>query len=227
MTQKPPTHWTLRYLDGNFTIAQSPSVLNANLQLHSRLVRLYNFELHQAIAGHTIWPPDEAAQPLYQQFQIYFQKLGALLDPPIDTDLLEPVSRHLFFVCTEPFQEEDRLIPGLSGLSQLLGYFHSSESQLPPAEPKHTTGDAELDVLVSALLIYKDQAFQLAQLLSLNELTQVCIQGNDRMKTSEEEQIANTPPPEEPYVEDERFIEEREAIVENLEGLGIQIPRGF
>lgn len=205
-------------------------MLDANGNLHHRMVRLYHTELQKALVGEAVWSPEEVASSLYARFKIYFQKLGALLNPPIETDALEPVDRHLFFVCTAPFQlpGSESWVPGLSGLEQLMGYSYGAtkDAVATPVEPTATTGDSDLDLLADTLLIFKRNALPLAQMLSLDELARTCRQANERMKAQQTEpEAANAPA--EPWVENLQFLEERDRLAEEMRGMGVELPDGF
>lgn len=215
--------WTLRHLDGDFSIVTAPPVLDRNFQLHSKLIRLYHIELQSSLAGINVWPPEDVADLIYSKLPRHFQKLGALFDPPIETDCLDPISRHQFFVCTDPvtIPGYDKPVPGLSGLEQIMGFTHAD----PNAEPvklEYSTGDPELDILVDSLLIFKDRGLKLAQMLSLEDLCKVCKQGNDRMRVDNSEGPSEKP--EEPWKENEKFVERKDRISQSLNDLGVWMP---
>lgn len=215
---------TLRFADGNYVIVLPPPLLDCNHQFHSRLVRLHHLELHQAVAGQIVWPPEEVATTIYNAHSRYFQKVGALLTTAVDTDLLEPISRHLFFVCTDPLTHPElkTIVPGLSQLEQLMGYGYSSGE--PQPEPIHTTGNPELDVLVDSLLIFKQRALPLAQMLSLQDLSKACKQANDRMKASTDQADNPAPTVESPWEEPERYKSNKESIDAQIKAWNIWKP---
>lgn len=216
--------WTLKYLDGDFTIVTPPPVLDANFQMHSKLVYLYLQELRSAIGAVVVWPAENVAQPIYSAYALHFRKLGAILNPPIDTDLLDPISRHHFFVCTEPVAVDwhDKPLPGLSGLEQLMGFAHS-DPNVERTQSATTTGDAELDVLVDTLLIFKGRGYQIAQMLGVEDLCKACKQANDRMRVASED--AESTVPDEPWEENKDYLKQKDEINSQLQKLGIQMPR--
>lgn len=216
-------HWVLKHIDGNFQIVLPPSVLDSNYQFHSRYIRIHHEVLRTAIAGREVWPPERVAAELYSSFKVYFQKLGGLFDPVINTDILDPIDRHLFFICTEPIElpQYQNLVPGLSGLEQLMGYKYADPSAPPSPEPEYTTGNSELDILVDTLLIFKRNGYKLAQMMGLNDLSKCCVQANNRMRIKEDD---SEPEEAQSWKEDPEFTDRRSEIEDALRASGIESP---
>lgn len=221
-----PTFWRLNYTDGDFVLIESPSLLNCDR------TRSYHLELHKALEGLSVWPPEESDEQIYPKFKLYYQKLGEMLTPPIDCDRLLPESRHKFFVCTDPVEHEGRMLPGLSGLEQIMGYSYSTERGEPPDK---TTGDVTLDILTSVVLTFKGgSGIALAKRYSREDLVKMVNYAGQLLKAStdseddskDSKEIYKAPAaaiePDDPIL-----VQNREEILVKLRSLGIHPPDGF
>jgi hypothetical protein len=107
---------------------------------------------------------------LFPRYQIYYEKLAALLFPSdLTASQLTIASRHSFFV-TEGIDKDNRI--QLSGLQKLLGFQVSEESDPPESSSvtQITTGEPYLDILGSLILLELKNIPWLLANYSLNDL---------------------------------------------------------
>lgn len=223
-----PNFWRVNFLDGDFALIESPSLFDCDR------IRAYHLALHQALTGLNVFPAVEADAVLYPQFKLYYQKLGNIMNPVVDCDRLAPESRHEFFVCSEPIEHDGRLLPGLSGLEQLMGFSYSTESSEPPDK---TTGDITLDILTSVALTFKGGAgIALAKRYSREELVKICNYAGQLLKASTEEDdtkdknksLTNRVIPHAAVeADDPILVQNREEILAQLRSLNVSPPPGF
>lgn len=214
-------HYRLDYADDDFVIVFPLPIKE------SRKVAAYHQALRSAIAGRHVWP-EESDSILFPAFKRYYQKIAGFFD--IDTDRLTPISRHHFFIATEPIEYKNQKIPGLSYLEKLLGYDYPSEtpSEQPTQEKIITTGDLNLDVITDAILIFKIGGLE--NYYSLNELVKICKQANERLKQAEELARGEAKGGDENLeteVQDEDFVKEKARLYNWLTNLGVSVPVEF
>lgn len=225
--------WRIDYLDGDFEFVALPPVWIEHKGaevLSQDMLNAYLQELRNAIAGRNIWPI-ESAGDLFSEFGLYFRKLSELFRPQLDPGRMTPESRHEFFICTEPFpglHDPEQLLPGLSGLEQLLGYSYQVASDKPKARPRlEGTGTPDLDVLTSALLMFKEAALPLAHKVSTTALAKMIGFANDQIAlASEKDGDKPKAPPEareEPKADDVVAVNADE-IAATLAEQGIMMP---
>lgn len=212
----------------------------------SPLIREYHLQLLQSLHPKSedekieIWPPERVAEEIYENLRPCFWKVTALLEQDfyqrwgveqkIDCDRLDPVGRHLFFVCTTPFEHPSRgFVPGLSGLEQLMGYVYldapSDDGQVQDHKSSTpTTGSLELDALVDTLLIFKGRGHQLARFLSRDECIKACIQASARMQPDQQNQEVEET---EPWKDHPDFLERKSEILAALQEIGVNPPADF
>lgn len=224
---QPLAYWRLDFTDRDFKLifpCQIP------LTRHG-IVRAYHLELLKAVQNLTVWPPpddfDEDSWDLYPDFSLYYQKVMSLVDTSINCDRLLPSSRHLFLVCTEPLPYGEQMIPGLSGLEQLMGFTLPKHGEKP--QPKDdsipTTGDSVLDVKVDTFLVFKNRATRLIEEHSLDELCRMAKQAGDRMaqakgEDSDEKQVKEAE-------DDEWFTSKKAMFLNRLKAMKIDVPSNF
>lgn len=222
-----PNFWRIDYSDGDFTLMESPSLFACDR------LRAYHLELHKALEGLSVWPP-EVDEVIYPQFKQYYQKVGDLLLPRVECDRLLPTSRHAFFVCTDPIKhpKTEQSLPGLSGLEQIMGYsYHQDSGGEEGDKSLKGTGDPTLDILTSAVLIFKAGGIALAKRYSREDLVKMCVYANELQKLPDDKdkqkkeiakkfEYVN----EVVEVDDPIFAENKVKIVEGLLRLGIPLP---
>lgn len=221
-------YWRLNFIDGDFTL-----VFPITLAKHP-IVRGYHLELLKAAQGLTVWPPppddpDEESWDLYPNFPRHYQKLMALIDSGVDCDRVLPSSRHLFFICTEPIQQvEGKLIPGLSGLEQLMGFSLPKPGDEAPKkdESSPTTGNVVLDVKTDIYLVFKSRAPRLIEEHSLDELCRIAKQAGDRMQQAKEGEDDSEQEIKEAE-DDDWFKGKKAAILNRLKSFKIAVPSNF
>lgn len=225
---QPLNYWRLDFTDRDFKLIFPNQI---PLTRHSS-IRAYHLELLKAVQGLTVWPappddPDEDSWDLYPDFSLYYQKVIQLVDSSVNCSKLLPSSRHLFFICTEPMQYGEQLIPGLSGLEQLMGFSlpKFGEKPQPRDESVPTTGDSVLDVKVDIFLVFKNRATRLIEEHSLDELCRMAKQAGDRMaqakgEDSEEKQIKEAE-------DDEWFTSKKAMFLNRLKAMRISVPSNF
>ncbi|MCC5616535.1 hypothetical protein LC605_15935 [Nostoc sp. CHAB 5836] len=115
--------WTrLNFIDNDFHLLFKSDIP----AIKHQKIRTYHLELLQELSGMPVWPPDEVAEVLYNNFPIHYQKVVQLLGVKCDAvrgasgrvgglcQRLTHESRHLLLVCTAPVGEGESLRPGLS-----------------------------------------------------------------------------------------------------------------
>lgn len=231
-------HWRLEYTDRTFDIVTAPPLLSKD-GFRSRLIRLYHQELLKAISDHVAqWQQveiqeDELAIALYTKFGEYYEKIGGLFEPKIDVLRLSVRSRHEFFVASyNPVEhpETKQVFRGLSGVEYLLGMsypFQHQDASSDPVDIPGDTGDAELNILTDATLIFKGRSLALAKMLSAEELALACRRANELMKPPEDREGSAAPIKETPVEDDPVFLANKEAIAEKLKEMAIVLPSGF
>lgn len=218
----------MNFLDGDFVLIESPSLLDCDR------IRAYHLALHQTLTGLNVFPALEADAVLYPQFKLYYQKLGNMMNPVVDCDRLTPESRHEFFVCTEPVEHGEQRLPGLSGLEQLMGFSYNTEAG---EEPDKTTGDINLDILTSVVLSFKGgSGIALAKRYSRESLVKMCNYAGQLLKSSTEEDDAKDKNKSltsrvifkaEVEADDPILVQNREEILAQLRSLNVNPPLGF
>lgn len=215
-------NFRLDYEDGDFVL-----VFPLPIQ-ESRRVDAYNSEFRKAIEQYHIYP-ERFDEVLYPKFRIYYQKIAGFFN--INSDKLTRISRHHFFVATEPIEYNNNLIPGLSYLQQLLGYNYPSptlETKDIEGQTLITTGDPNLDIVADALLIFKVAGLE--NYYSLNELSKLCKQANDRLKQAEDSARGENKSGDENLASeiiDEDFAKHKARLYNWLINLGVDVPQGF
>lgn len=209
--------YRLDFLDGDFLIVFEPVMQRA------RELTAYHQEFLkriQQVNGYWLVNGDPV---FFQHYRIYYEKIAARCNPVFDPSLLTPTSRHKFFVATDPVKHpeaKDSLVPGVSGLEQLLGYTYHVQK---PTKPRITSGDNEIDILaLLALLPTSPHLPWLAQNYSVSDLSKLVKQVSD--KSREEEVLKEL---EDEWLQ-ERFDQELAGSVEEqLKAMGIAVPDGF
>lgn len=231
MLANPPiAYWRLDFIDQDFKLifpCQIPLVRHA-------IIRAYHIELLKKCEGLTVWPPppdepeEEESWDLYGEFALYYRKIVGFIDPLIDCDRLLPSSRHLFFICTEPLVTENAVIPGLSGLEQLMGFNlpEPGKEQPKPKDDSPTTGDTVLDVKVDIYLIFKGRAARLIEEHSLDELCRMAKQAGDRMQQAKEGEESEEKQVKEAE-DDEWFTSKKAMFLNRLKSQKIAVPGNF
>ncbi|MBN3946434.1 MAG: hypothetical protein HWQ38_08050 [Nostoc sp. NMS7] len=189
-------------------------------------IRSYHLELLQELSGMPVWPPDEVALVLYNNFPLHYQKVAELLG--VKCDRLTDESRHLLLVCTAPVGEDESVRPGLSHVEQLMGYsLEKTPVVVDDGRVAPTTGDYVLDVKTDLYLIFKRHAPKLWEVHSLEECALLCKQANERMKDPDDADDGKGWGKKAEVVDDEMFLERKEEIVFALGAIGVTPPDGF
>lgn len=214
-------HFRLDHLDGDFTIA-FPLPIKA-----SRKLTAYYQELRTAIVGLYTWP-EKVDELMFPAFKLYYQKIAQFFD--VNPEQLTQESRHHFFIATEPIEYNGQMIQGLSYLEKLLGYDYPPEnkSEQPSQDVVITTGDHNLDIIADAILIFKVGGLE--NCYSLDELSKLCKQANERLKQAEDLARGETKGGDENLEtepEDEDFIKDRSRLYNWLSNLEVIVPTEF
>ena len=216
--------WTrLNFTDNDFQLLFKSDIP----AIKHQKIRSYHLELLQELSGMPVWPPDEAAQVLYETFPLHYQKLTELLE--LECDRLTDESRHLLLVCTAPVGEGESIRPGLSQIEQLMGYSLEKSSVVVVDDGSFvpTTGNYVLDVKTDLYLIFKRHAPKLWEIHSLEECALLCKQANERMKDPDEADDGKGWGKKVDVVDDEIFLEKKEEIVLRLSAIGVIPPEEF
>lgn len=178
----------LNYKDsGNFVL-----ILPSHISLNKhKKIRSYHLELLSRLVNFPVWSPEEVAFLLYDNFEIYYQKIFDVLDCGAKASEIDTIDLHLFLICTEPKGNR----PGLSFLEQMMGYRveeePSNEDNPSTTDSNdteiHSTGDSFLDVKVDSLLVFKNNAHLLWDCHSLEECAKMTIQASHRMRDNSED----------------------------------------
>ena len=209
-------------------------------------IRLAIEDLKAHITGYAIYPPEDRNSDgdridnfLFFKASRFFIAISRLLRPFKGQDeeailqeleSLDTVERHRFFICTEPVESwlsPGVLIPGLSGLEQLLGYSYpsgasrSESAYIPSSDP-----DAYL--LAALLLNFRNVGLELADRFPASFLQDI-LQDASYLSTPESERKIGSdnmeqyiPPPSNP-----EFDQKKDEIAEKMKKAGITIPEGF
>lgn len=207
----------LDLLDGDFLLVFEPTLKQAAelTAYHQEFLRRI-----QQVNGYWLVDGDSV---FFAHYRIYYDKIAARCNPAFDPALLTPSSRHRFFVATNPVEHPEmkgQLLPGVSGLEQLLGYTYHVQK---PTKPRVTSGDNEIDVLaLLALLPTSPHLPWLAENYSITDLGKLCKQVSD--KSREDEVLKEL---EDEWLQ-ERFDQElAPSVAKQLEDMGIILPEGF
>lgn len=133
---------------------------------------------------------------LFEKFAPYYRLLGKLLG--INVDTLTPQSRHAFFVCTDPIEFKEQLIPGLSGLDLLLGReLSESEPKEEDVEGESAMGREELEAAL--LLSFKRHAIWIFRNRSYRQACKIARHAQEMFAEAREaaknDKQPNSPPP--------------------------------
>ena len=207
----------LDFQDGDFLLVFEPPLAQMRelAAYHQELLK----RIHQLNA---YWLP-ECDPVFFPHFQVYYEKIAARCSPPFDPSRLTSYSRHRFFVATDPVEHPEmkgQLLPGVSGLEQLLGYTYHVQK---PSKPRVTSGDNEIDtVAMLALLPTSTQLPWLVDRYSITDLGKLCKQVSD--KSREEEVLKEL---EDQWLQEQFDQELAGTVEEQLKAMGIVVPDGF
>jgi len=194
----------------------------------------------KTLEGSKIYPPDliideelgmRVDEALYTHYKYYYLHLADLMEITVPLDDMEPVSRHEFFICTEPIQDwrnPEQMLAGISKLEGLLGYSYpkSNVSEKPPFIP---SGDYESYVGAAVCLTFKNAAPYLLQRYDMIFLSSMLKDAGYLSDPDKKEggsyQQASAPPP--PAVKDASFENKKEEISDKLKASGIRLPERF
>jgi len=218
-------HHTLRYINGDWDIVFAPTIAESR-----RIVALMR-AFKDVIASERLWWMPEVDEILFEKYRAYYDKVGAVLD--IDPSLLEPESRHEFFVTSKLLKYEGQPLPELSALEILVGFrpFERAIAEGLGDEPEEspiTTGDPFLDVTAQALYLFKVEGLE--RHYGLDDLAKMCKQINDLLKRAEDEAKQEAEAGDENLESEEidgDFARDRARIVRRLTELGVEIPLGL
>lgn len=161
------------YQNGDFDFIQEPPMSRI------RYILPVQEELQFLLNGQHVWPPDlfdegdnrTICDRLYELYWRHFEKLGKLMDPPIDIHQLTPLSRHEFFICTAPIRDPEKedviFAAGLSQLRKLLGHRIQMPNETVATEveeDKFTTGSIVADITSAVLLNFEGKGMELLEL---------------------------------------------------------------
>jgi hypothetical protein len=212
----------LNFKDGDFKLLFKADIPGVKHQS----IRAYHLELQTELSGMPVWPPEEVATVLYENFAPYYQKVTQLLS--VECDRLTDESRHLLLVCTNPVGEGESLRPGLSFLEKLMGYsLEKTEPVTDSGKTAPTTGDYVLDVKTDLYLIFKRHAPKLWEMHSLEECALLCRQANERMRDPDEADNEEGWEKKVEVVDDAIFLEKKAEILLRLSVIGVIPPEGF
>lgn len=225
----------LYFFDGELRHRQlifPPPVFGRNgSRLHASIkefLRLLRAELQEYAAPRWGIEHDELC---YQIAKPYYDKIGELLSFDFPASQMEPESRHRFFVATEPFDHpEEGFVLGLSELEDLLGVkFLPAKGDGEVSDSKsseaRTTGDEDLDVATSTLLIFKHHGMELCDRLGVDELHRMCVLAGKLQSIHDDEEMEEAF--EAPIAQSPDFTENKEEIIESLSGLNVNLPPDF
>lgn len=218
-------NFRLDYDDGAFIIVFPLSIRE------SRKLMAYYLEFRKAIANSHVYP-ETLDDVLFPRFKFYYQRISQFFG--FTPEKLTQISRHHFFVATEPFQYKGETVPGLSYLQRLLGYDYPNESSNSSSsiDTQHreiiSTGDPNLDIVADALLIFKVGGLE--NYYSLEELAKLCKQANERLRQAEElarEESKGGDENLESESLDEDFVKNKARLYNWLVNLGVDVPVEF
>ena len=205
------------FLNGDFKLVSLP------LSRHP-IATAYRQQLQANLEGIGYWLPamDSA---LFEAWGVYYKRIGELLEPAVDVDLLTPESRHNFFICTEPVPspaDPTQFVVGLSQLDSLLGMSYAAPTAKGVSQVVITSGDPACDLLADLLLLFKDQALPLADRLSFSALNKLVTQAAQRKDPELQKKLQND-------ADKKRFeqLNAGAAVREYYKRQGISVPEDF
>lgn len=198
-----------------------------------KIVQAYHQELISAIAQESLYPTS-ADQQLYPIYKKYYQAVMAQLVPAVDCDQLSSLSRHEFFVATEPVRhpKTGQWLAGISGLAQLMG-FSIPDEIVEFDEVKKD--DVLKDAVVGALLVFKGRASWVVENYSLVELSYLLSTASEKIRAANAEMDSRikreSPKLPFPEVKPEEDSAEWKAVKKeaqaSLMDLGVPLPQSM
>jgi hypothetical protein len=208
---------------------------------HATLVKTSVANFKKALEGFNVYPPDLVVDEelglridvgIYTHFKEFFIKLAMLLGlTDEDLESMDSLSRHEFFVCTDPvqsWQDPEVMLPGLSKLEKLLGYSYptSGVSEKPPYIPSN---DYESYVAAAVCLNFKGVGVELIKHFDINFLSNMLkdaayLSDPDKHKEGE---VVEHYIPKAPSEIDTDFENKKSEIGDKLESFDIKLPGNF
>ena len=194
-----------------------------------KLVRAYHNELLSQISGMECHP-SSADAIIYPKFKKYYQKIFEFLFSTLklSTDALEPISRHRFFICSEPVEINGQMVLGLPELSKLMGYSLNQTTDTPAQKDDF---DPITKLTADILLIFKGRARWLLENYGVGELNQIAIAASNRLAEAQDynnEQPNGhrvvTPPKTLNIKDPEELARSKGAIASQLQDLDVPLP---
>lgn len=195
-------------------------------------------EFKESLVGMSVYPPelilpDENARLdefLYGNFSPYFEAIAELLNLKVHPSEIESASRHEFFVCTAPiphWSNANEVVPGLSGLEQLMGYEYPSGGSVIPTPSRSRDDDAHL--MAALVLNFPNSGLELADRYDVNFLSQILQEAAVLSGSEEVNQSVGggSPTSLAPLVKDEDFEQAKPDIANRLQDLGVTLPEDF
>lgn len=206
------------------------------------LVKEYLMDLKEAIGSQPVYPPDLVVADgvtlqngLYQDLKWYYQAIADNLSPPVNTEELDPLCRHQFFICGEPvphWEDPNVEIPDLSNLEKLLGHSYP-EPGTQITEPVSTFEPPSADYdayMIAALVInFPNSGLEMADRFDSDFLNKVL---KDAAHLSDPDKIdkpnvGGAVSFKQTHQVDEDFEANKEAIRLQLAAIGVSVPEDF
>jgi hypothetical protein len=208
------------------------------------LIKDYLLDLKEAVGSSPVYPPDlevdgvSIQDKLYSEFRWYYQAIADNLVPPINTEDLDPLCRHQFFICGDPvphWEDPETKIPDLSTIDKLVGHSYPEPGSLPARaissfEPPSKDYDSYL--LAALIVNFPENGVALAELYDsdfLNKILKDAAHLSDPDKGSSSSQaIAGLPIEFRATSQvDEEFESSKGDITESLKAIGVGVPEDF
>lgn len=165
------------------------------LSRHS-LIAAYHAELMNRAKRLTMYWEVECDRALFAAFEGHYQAIAHQFPEPFDPADLTPVSRHQFFIASEPVPhptQDGMTLPGLSQIEQLLGMEYSASVEpvvdmggIPPIpKAEITTGDRILDLITDAYLVFGDAASDIVDRFDAGAIARMITHKLDRQRGKE------------------------------------------
>lgn len=211
--------------------------------LECALARDIHQELKSAVFDLSlpVWPPSlplenglTLAEFIYEQVREQFEDMARFLKIDVSLDDIDPESRHLFFICTEPvphWERSNEMVQGLSLLDQLLGLSMPTRSS-SNSSSRLSSGDLDADMMAALLLNFKSAGLRLANTRGLgydfiNKVFEQASNLQQEARKQSEQPKRRILPAIAPGEDDPFFIANKSVIKGKLLALNIPLPDEF
>lgn len=151
-----PKFHRLEFDDRSFILVKAPPMLSPDgITAEHAEVRAYHLELLNRVRALDGFYFVHADSVLFGHYEAYYQAIADRLEPAFKAADLTPLSRHHFFIATDPipnpFNPPEQVV-GLPELERLMGYDYPEPDNLSADEPALTSGNEDMDLLASLSL---------------------------------------------------------------------------